>query len=166
MNTDDTIALRPVAFVRNERDRPLDDYWRDLPSVIELADWLPAESLLELATFSHVEVLFHFDRVPLSKVCEGARHPRGNRDWPNAGIFAQRGKSRPNRLGLSRCRVVAVEGRQLRVLDLDAIDGTPVLDIKPWMAEFAPLGEVRQPAWSSELMTHYYDAASDDPRDP
>jgi tRNA (adenine37-N6)-methyltransferase len=72
-----------------------------------------------------------------------------------AGL-AQRGKDRPNRLGVSRCQLYGVEGRVLRVRGLDAVDGTPVLDIKPWMAEFGPRGETRQPAWASELMRSYW----------
>jgi len=85
-----------------------------------------------------------------------ARHPRGNRDWPEVGIFAQRGKARPNRIGLSVCELVAVEGLRVAVRGLDAIDGTPVLDLKPWMQEFGPRGPVRQPAWSTELMAGYW----------
>jgi tRNA (Thr-GGU) A37 N-methylase len=72
------------------------------------------------------------------------------------GIFAQRGKNRPNRIGVTVCRIVSVSGRRIEVEGLDAIDGTPVLDIKPVMAEFLPRGEIRQPDWSSELMKDYW----------
>ena len=71
-------------------------------------------------------------------------------------IIAQRGKARPNRLGVSRCRLVRVEGTRLVVEGLDAIDGTPVLDVKPWIDAFGPQGAVRQPAWATELMRDYY----------
>jgi tRNA (Thr-GGU) A37 N-methylase len=74
--------------------------------------------------------------------------------------FSQRGKARPNRIGLTRATIVSVTNKTLRVRGLDAIDGTPVLDIKPWMDEFAPLlidgGSMRQPAWSRELMADYF----------
>lgn len=92
-----------------------------------------------------------------------ARHPRGNEQWPKVGIFAQRAKSRPNRLGVSVCRLVAVEALTITVQALDAIDGTPVLDLKPYMREFGPRGEVRQPAWSHELMATYWDSHPDAP---
>jgi tRNA (Thr-GGU) A37 N-methylase len=82
--------------------------------------------------------------------------PRDNPAWPKVGIFAQRGKNRPNRLGVSVARVLAVEGHVLRVGELDAIDGTPVVDLKPVMREFLPRGEVRQPAWAGELMVDYW----------
>jgi tRNA (Thr-GGU) A37 N-methylase len=86
----------------------------------------------------------------------GSRIPRGNPAWPSVGIFAQRAKDRPNRIGLATCELLGVEGTVLRVRGLDAIDGTPVLDIKPYMAEFAPRGTTRQPQWSHELMASYY----------
>jgi tRNA (Thr-GGU) A37 N-methylase len=72
------------------------------------------------------------------------------------GIFAQRGKNRPNRLGATIVRVLGVEGLSERVAGLDAIDGTPVLDLKPYMEEFGPRGPVRQPAWASDLMRSYW----------
>ena len=72
------------------------------------------------------------------------------------GIFAQRAKDRPNHIGATICRVVSVAGTTLEVAGLDAIDGTPVLDIKPYMREFGPRHEVVQPAWSHELMAGYY----------
>jgi tRNA (Thr-GGU) A37 N-methylase len=89
-------------------------------------------------------------------VTTGARHPRGNTAWPNVGILAQRAKNRPNRIGVTVCRLLSVDGLRLTVAALDAIDGTPVLDVKPYMAEFGPRGMVRQPAWSSELMSGYW----------
>ena len=90
------------------------------------------------------------------QIVTGARHPRGNRDWPLTGIFAQRARSRPNRLGTTMCRLMGVEGTVIRVSGLDAIDGTPVMDIKPVMREFLPRGEIVQPEWSSELMRSYW----------
>ncbi len=72
------------------------------------------------------------------------------------GIFAQRAKNRPNRVGLSTCELVAIHDRTVIVRGLDAIDGTPVLDIKPFMHEFGPRTKTRQPAWSHELMAQYY----------
>jgi tRNA (Thr-GGU) A37 N-methylase len=89
-------------------------------------------------------------------VCEHARHPRGNPAWPEVGIFAQRATDRPNRLGLCTCALVAVDGASIVVRGLDAIDGTPVLDVKPYLEEFAPRREVRQPPWSHELMRGYW----------
>jgi tRNA (Thr-GGU) A37 N-methylase len=72
------------------------------------------------------------------------------------GIFAQRAKNRPNQIGLTVCRVLEVGGRVLRVAGLDAVDGTPVLDVKPWVRELGPRGEVHQPAWMTALMERYW----------
>ncbi|MHC3468759.1 SAM-dependent methyltransferase [Streptomyces sp. 7R007] len=149
--------LVPVAHVHNDRREITDDFWGDVPSVIRLdADRFTPEALLSLDSFSHVEVVFHFHRVPPEKVQTAARHPRNNPDWPLAGIFAQRGKNRPNRIGVSRCRLLKVEGLDVHVLGLDAVDGTPVLDIKPYLRQFGPREEVVQPEWVDDLMRDYY----------
>lgn len=150
------VLVKPVAVVVGGRTEILDDDWGDVTSVIRLVDAFGPDSLAGLEDFSHVEVVFCFDRVPPDTIETGARHPRGRLDWPLVGIFAQRGKSRPNRLGVSRAELLRVEGRDLHVRGLDALDGTPVLDIKPVMREFEPRGAVRQPDWATELMGGYY----------
>jgi tRNA-Thr(GGU) m(6)t(6)A37 methyltransferase TsaA len=152
-----TIELSPIGWVRGGRAEAIDDDWGAVQASIELdAERFSPDVLAGLDAFSHVEVVFHFDQVDETRVNLGARHPRGNEGWPKVGIFAQRAKARPNRLGLTTCELVGVGGLTLQVRGLDAIDGTPVLDLKPFMAEFAPRGEVRQPAWSSELMAGYW----------
>ncbi len=146
--------LTPIGLVHSPRTVPEDDGWDASPSSIELVDPFGAESLAGLEEFSHVEVIYQFDRV--EKIETGARHPRGNPAWPKVGIFAQRAKDRPNRLGLTVCRLERVEGRTLHLVGLDAIDGSPVYDLKPWVREFGPRGEVRQPRWMDELMHQYW----------
>ncbi|HEX4413615.1 MAG TPA: tRNA (N6-threonylcarbamoyladenosine(37)-N6)-methyltransferase TrmO [Lacipirellulaceae bacterium] len=153
---DSSFTLRPIAIVRSPRDEVIDDHWGDIVSEIELCGDVPTECLAGLENFSHAEIIFVFDRVTPDKITIGARHPRGNTAWPRVGIFAQRAKNRPNRLGSSMVRILSREGRTLKVLALDAIDGTPVIDIKPVMAEFLPRAPVRQPAWSRELMADYW----------
>ena len=152
------VSLTPIGHVRGGRAEAIDDDWGASRATIELdsAAFTP-DALAGLADFSHAEVIFLFDRVPPEKIETGARHPRNRPDWPLVGIFAQRGKNRPNRLGLTTCRIVAVDGLSVEVEGLNAIDGTPVLDLKPVMAEFLPRGTVRQPDWSRELMAGYWD---------
>ncbi len=150
------IVMAPVAFVQNSRTSQTDDFWGGVLSEIILAEGIPAESLAGLDAFSHVEVLFYFDSLGASGESPMARHPRGNLNWPKVGIFAQRNKDRPNRIGLTIARIVKCGDRQLLVEGLDAVDGTPVLDIKPVMVEYLPAGPVRQPDWSHELMTDYW----------
>ena len=150
-------TVHPIGVVRSPIKEPKDDCWAGVLSVIELdPDQFTAESTAGLEQFSHVEVVFLFNRVAPESVQTGSRHPRGRPDWPIAGIFAQRSKDRPNRIGITVCKIEQVEGLRISVRELDAIDGTPVLDIKPYMAEFAPREPVRQPAWSKELMARYF----------
>lgn len=151
-------TITPIGQVRGGRAEAIDDDWGASRAVIALDPArFTGDALAGLDQFSHAEVIFLFDKVPPEKIETGARHPRGRVDWPLTGIFAQRGKNRPNRVGLTTCRIVAVNGLELTVEGLDAIDGTPVIDIKPVMHEFLPRGEVRQPAWVGELMAEYWD---------
>ncbi len=155
-----TFTIIPVGHVVGGRDAAVDDDWGPERAIIRFdADRFTPDALLGLEAFSHLEVVFVFDRVPEERIEFGARHPRNNEEWPRIGVFAQRGKNRPNRLGVSRCALLRVDGLDVHVAGLDAIDGTPVVDIKPYMVEFGPRGDVRQPAWSTELMAHYYEAS-------
>jgi tRNA (adenine37-N6)-methyltransferase len=151
------ILLNSIGFVRSPRQAAEDDNWGGIVSAIELdPERFTHESLAGLADFSHADIVFFFDRISPDKIETGARHPRNRTDLPKVGIFAQRGRNRPNRIGVSTCRILGVEGMTVTVEGLDAIDGTPVVDIKPHVKEFDPRGEVRQPAWSHELMKSYY----------
>jgi tRNA-Thr(GGU) m(6)t(6)A37 methyltransferase TsaA len=148
--------IEPVGRVIGGRKEAYEDNWRDVTALIRVADYLPLHATLGLSDFSHLEVVFLFDRLDPSKINTAARHPRGDPSYPVVGIFASRGPNRPNRLGVSRCRLLRVDGRDLHVADLDALDGTPVLDIKPYLREFGPAGPVTQPAWATDLMRRYY----------
>jgi tRNA-Thr(GGU) m(6)t(6)A37 methyltransferase TsaA len=153
-------VVEPIGFVHSARVTAEDDYWGLVDSRIELIPSLDADALLGLDAFSHIEVLFLFHLVDPSKVVTGRRHPRNNAAWPEVGILAQRGKNRPNRIGSTICKMKEVSGTTVVVTELDAIDGTPVLDLKPVMQEFLPRGVVRQPAWSRELMQQYWASAT------
>jgi tRNA (adenine37-N6)-methyltransferase len=149
--------VRPIGWVRGGRSEPIDDDWAAVASRIELdGSVLDTTATEGLATFSHVEVVYLFHRVAEDGVCTGARRPRGRDDWPLVGILAQRAKDRPNRIGTTVCPLVGVEGLVVEVAGLDAVDGTPVLDVKPYLTGFAPRGEVREPAWARELMAGYW----------
>jgi tRNA-Thr(GGU) m(6)t(6)A37 methyltransferase TsaA len=151
------VVLKPVGMVVGGRAEAVDDHWGRERAVVRLdAKRFGPQALAGLEDFSHLEVVFFFHEVDPQGVQTGARHPRDNRDWPLVGIFAQRGKNRPNRLGVSRCGLLKVDGLDVHVEGLDAIDGTPVLDLKPYIAEFGPQGPVAQPAWAGELMRDYY----------
>ncbi len=152
------IEVRPIGYVRALRKQPEDDHWGGEEARIELVPEFDAAALDGIDAFSHVEILFHFHLVDPARIETGARHPRNNPEWPKVGIFAQRGKNRPNRLGTCVARLVSREPRALVVAGLDAIDSTPVLDIKPLLVEFLPREAVHQPPWSHELMRDYWTA--------
>ncbi|MCS1352618.1 SAM-dependent methyltransferase [Mechercharimyces sp. CAU 1602] len=151
------IVLNPIGRVSSPRKDMEDDFWGGIESTIQLDEQQFDElSIKGIEDFSHIEVVFYMHRVPKEKVNLGARHPRNQKKWPQVGVFSQRAKARPNFIGVSRCQLIKVEKLTLTVKSLDAIDGTPVLDIKPYMREFGPIGDVVQPDWSKEVMKWYF----------
>ena len=148
-----TISLVPIGQVHSSRSVVVDDHWDQEKSSITLdSSQFHTDSLAGLGEFSHVEIVFFMDQVEASSIETKSRHPRGNKNWPKVGIFAQRAKFRPNQIGTTICKILKIEGLTLFLEGLDAIEGTPVLDVKPWVQEFGPRGSVFQPKWISELM--------------
>ena len=89
------ISIAAVGHVRGGRAEPEDDNWGASRARIELDPArFASDALAGLDAFSHVEIVYFFDRVAEDDVVSGARHPRGRKDWPKVGIFAQRGKNR------------------------------------------------------------------------
>ena len=153
----EALKVTPIGVVAGGRTEATDDHWGNDEAEIRLdRSRFTGEALAGLADFSHIDVVFVFDRVDESTIHLGARRPRGRSDWPLVGIFAQRARARPNRIGVTTCELIAVDGATVKVRGLDAIDGTPVLDIKPYMTGFAPRGPVREPSWAAELMERYW----------
>jgi tRNA (adenine37-N6)-methyltransferase len=152
-----SVQLEPVGQVISEIQNHRDERWGIVTAEIRLDGTRFEPAALEgLQEFSHVEIFFQFDQLSDSEL-EHRRHPRENPNWPKVGIFAQRGRKRPNRIGATICEIVSVNGLSLHVRGLDAFNGSPVLDIKPVMAEFLPDKKiVRQPPWAQELMTTYF----------
>ncbi|MFT9817542.1 tRNA (N6-threonylcarbamoyladenosine(37)-N6)-methyltransferase TrmO [Lysinibacillus sp. NPDC056185] len=148
--------IKPIAVVSNSRKMIEDDNWGDVISIIELTKNMHESSLKGIDDFSHLEIIFYFDKVADEKIQYEARHPRNNKDYPEVGIFAQRGKNRPNKLGVTVVELLELKDRTLIVKGLDAIDGTPIIDIKPVMKEFLPKGEIKQPRWANDLMKNYW----------
>nr|WP_283247669.1 TrmO family methyltransferase [Streptomyces sp. I05A-00742] len=81
---------------------------------------------------------------------------RNNPEWPTTGTFVHRNHRRPAQIATSFPRLLGVDGRDLHVTDLDAVDGTPVIDIAPYFQEMGPRGPVREPAWPSEMLQDYW----------
>jgi tRNA-Thr(GGU) m(6)t(6)A37 methyltransferase TsaA len=149
------IQFSPIATVSNSRKAIEDDFWGNIISEITLSPEIPSQAFAGIEQFSHLEIIYHFDKVKEDEIIFSG-HPRGNKNFPLTGIFAQRKKDRPNRIGLCTVELVSHNGNTITVKNLDAIDGTPILDIKPVMKEFQPKGEIRQPSWVNELMKDYW----------
>ncbi len=150
-------TIKPIGYVKSSRKEVTDDEWGNITAEIELTDEFTGESLQGIDNFSHAEILFYFHLAKDEKVEYKARHPRHNPDWPKTGVFSQRGKNRPNRLGITVVKIIKQEGKKLIVKGLDAVDGTPVIDIKPAMKELYPCGQIKQPQWADELMVNYWE---------
>ncbi|WP_280454494.1 SAM-dependent methyltransferase [Nocardia brasiliensis] len=154
---DEAFEVVPIAHVVGGRSEPTDDHWGGTEAIIRIDDdRFTEESVQGLEAFSHLEVVFRFHLTDQTDLHFGARSACDNPDWPKVGIFGHRNMRRVNWLGVSRTRLLRVDGRDLHVAELDAVDGTPVLDIKPWFAEFGPRGDVRQAEWSTEMLKNYF----------
>ena len=116
-----------------------------------------AAGLDGLERFSHVLVLFYMHLDPDGEAPAVVRRPRGRSDMPPVGVFAQRGRMRPNPIGVTAVRIVRVEPGRLTVRGLDALDGTPVLDLKPYVPVFDRVEGARVPEWMDRLMPGYFE---------
>jgi tRNA (adenine37-N6)-methyltransferase len=147
--------MKPIAWVKNSRTKPIDDQWGEILSEIVLDDLMPESAFENISAFSHLEIIYCFDKVTEENLVF-SRRPRGNPAYPLVGIFGQRNKDRPNRIGLCTVELLWQRGRKIGVRMLDAIDDTPVLDIKPVFREFREKTQVRQPDWVADLMKDYF----------
>lgn len=148
-------TVAAIAKVVGGRQDPADsDYWGAVTTSIVVEERFGDDCLTGLAEFSHVEVVFVFDRANERSDYRGLWPARSRADMPGVGVFCGRSPRRPNRIGVTMCRILAVSGRELQVRGLDAVDGTPILDLKPVMRELLPT-DVHQPQWVSTLMGDY-----------
>ncbi len=147
--------LRPIGFVKSPATEKVDESWGAVESAIVLEPEYRA-GLRGLEEFSHVLVtaFLHGARFELERHL--VRRPRGQADMPEIGNFAQRAKDRPNPLGITVVPLVAVTPEGLRVRGLDAIDGTPILDLKPYFPQFDSAPGARVPEWVARLMRGYF----------
>src|SRR5687767_186755 len=104
------IELKPIAYVKNKRKAAEDDNWAEVISEITLTEELSEEAVLGIEDFSHLEILFFFDKIKPEEIVYTSRHPRNNKEWPRVGIFAQRGRNRPNRIGLCAVELIRKNG--------------------------------------------------------
>ena len=148
------IMLTPIGTVKNSVKNRKDSSWGDDVSLIIL-DEQYACGLKGLEEFSHAVILFHLDQARYEKERHLQRRPQNRDDMPLVGIFSQRGKDRPNRIGMTSVEIISVEEDTLVVKGLDAIDGTPVLDIKPYYPAYDKK-DASVPVWVDRLLAHYF----------
>lgn len=145
-----------VGVVRSDRTEMSQGHWAAVESRIDI-DQPYLKGLSGLTEFSHVVVVFHLDRIPPFDVAKQiARNPRGMENLAPVGVFAQRTKFRPNPIGVTAVELLSVDEKGIVVRGLDALDGTPVLDIKPYIPGFERKDDVRLPAWVDKMMDGYF----------
>ena len=148
------IVMRPIGYVHNNVENKKDVAWGQDVSTIHLEEEYYS-GLEGLSDFSHAIIIYHLDKAVYDKEKHLQRRPQNRDDMPRVGIFSQRGKDRPNRIGMTSVQIVNVEDTQLNVKGLDAIDGTVVLDIKPYYPVYDKKDAI-VPEWVDRLMEHYF----------
>ena len=149
------VTLRPIGVVRNRVKQPMAGGWEDVESRIVLRPELE-EALLGLDGYSHVTVLFWPHLIPDEVRGSKPRlHPMDDPANPLQGVLATRAQIRPNPILLTAVPLLSVEANVLRVRGLDAIDGTPVLDVKPYVPRYDSVPEATVPQWVTDLSGHH-----------
>jgi tRNA-Thr(GGU) m(6)t(6)A37 methyltransferase TsaA len=145
------ITLKPIGKVRNSIRRKKRGGWESAVSKIELAPKY-TEALEGIEEYSHFLVLFWLSRVPPTARGKKLKiHPRSRPDLPLVGLFATRTQYRPNPIGLTQVQFLGRKGNILTVKGLDALNGTPVLDIKPISPKTEMPARFRVPDWYPRL---------------
>lgn len=148
------IVMNPIGYVRNDVTVKKHTAWgEDVSSIVLDKQFAPG--LAGLGDFSHAIILFHLDQAHYVHERHLLRRPQNREDMPRVGIFAQRCKDRPNQIGVTSVEIVSVEDGKLIVRGLDAVDGTPVLDIKPYFPAYDSR-DAQVPEWVDRLMEHYF----------
>ncbi|SYZ74760.1 putative S-adenosyl-L-methionine-binding protein MTH_1797 [Candidatus Zixiibacteriota bacterium] len=148
-------SLTAIGYVRSNMEEMKDQNWG---SVISKIDLLPqyAGGTDGLEQFSHVLVVTYLHRARFDLNRHLSRHPRDREDMPLLGIFSQRAKDRPNPIGITAVKLLKTGDDFIEVQGLDAVNGTPVLDIKPYVPQYDRVGTAVTPPWIAELMKGYF----------
>lgn len=147
------VCMEPIGYVVNDVTSAVDCGWAEVASKIVIKEHL-APALSGLGDFSHLLVVFWMHQAKSPAVLR--RKPQGREDMPEVGLFSQRSKHRPNPIGITAVALVKVSGNEIVVRGLDAINGTPVLDIKPYYPDYDCRAGTRVPEWVERLMADYF----------
>ncbi len=147
--------LKPIGFVRNEIIHPYYHEWGEVLSEIIINKEF-AKGLIGLDDFSHALIIFYMHQATYVEEKHLVRHPQEREELPKIGIFAQRAKHRPNPIGITAVQIIEIKENILSVKGLDAINDTPVLDIKPYFPDFDFREGAKTPEWVQEVMKYYF----------
>ncbi|GAB1420130.1 SAM-dependent methyltransferase [Anaerolineales bacterium] len=152
----DSIQIQPIGLIKNEIDS--DDFqgqWGKVESELEIRPEL-AQGLEGLSDWSHIVVIYQMHQAHFDMEQDLFSRPMDIEGLPEIGIFAQRARQRPNMIGISAVRVLSVEGNIVRVKGLDALNNTPILDIKPYAPIYDGVLDPMVPGWFIRLMQGYF----------
>jgi len=151
INTEwESINLVPIGWVVNGIEYPSDVKWESITSKVIVVPQL-MEALDGIEGFSHILIIFYLHRVDEDSRSRLKVHPENKEELPLVGVFATRSPVRPNPIGVTVVKLLERRGNVLKVLGLDAYDGTPVLDIKPYLRRGDLFEEATVPDWLLRL---------------
>ena len=149
------LEIKSIGIVRSPNKKEIDENWGNVTSEIHVfSEYIPG--LKGLKDFSHILVLFYMHKSSFNPISDLVRRPRGRDDMPLVGIFAQRAKHRPNPIGVTVVKLIDISEGVLVVQGLDAIEGTPVIDIKPYVPAFDYKKDIVIPEWLDIIMKDYF----------
>ena len=146
----ESINLEPIGRVTNGIEYPSDVKWETITSKVVIAPQL-VEALDGIDGFSHVVIIFYLHKVDEERRSRLKVHPQGKKEMPLTGVFATRSPVRPNPIGVTTVKLLERQENVLKVLGLDAYDGTPVLDVKPYLRRGDRIEEATMPDWLLRL---------------
>lgn len=149
------ILVTPIGWVRSPVKRPRIGGWESITSTIIIRDDL-APALSGLEAYSHIAVITWMHQVTDEARALLRIHPRGDASTPIQGVYATRTQNRPNPIGVAVVPLLRMAGQQLMVRGLDAIHGTPVVDIKPYIPFADCVPDARLPAWTRAAGLGYW----------
>jgi len=149
------IQLHPIGVIKSPVTKMSPGNWGRVQSEIHLEKRYTA-GLKGLEGFSHLLVVFFMHRASFVPDKHLLRRPRADKDQPKTGVFAQRTKYRPNPIGISAVKLLSIAGNVITVQGLDALDNSPLLDIKPYMPIFDQVCDASLPQWVDRFEEGYF----------
>ena len=145
---DGAIKIKPLGISTNSITKPMLPGWKNVVTEIVINKTY-AKGLDGIEDYSHIIVIYWMDQ---EKECHLKHHPQGREEIPFIGIFACRCPQRPNRIAFSTVKLISRNGNVLKVKGLDILDGTPILDIKPYTPQYDEVEKAEVPDWISKLV--------------